>query len=102
MTAVFYIIKPSLLVNHPFGRGSWLSTTCVIIICLYAGFTPQCSASVFTLSLGFSVYLHQWSTVAQCTHKLAHDDTNGVFSQGDTDLLASWENGLDGNQIKPR
>lgn len=38
----------------------------------------------------------------QNIHKLGSDDTNGVFSQEEMDLLTSSGNGLDGNQIKQR
>lgn len=70
--------------------------TFVPIVCLTGCFSPRCSHPVFTLSLGSNVYLLQWSTeIRKYTHihthtqKLASDDTNGVFSQEDMDLLTS-------------
>lgn len=38
----------------------------------------------------------------QMHYQAASDDTNGVFSQEDMDLLTSSGNGLDANQIKQR
>lgn len=61
----------------------------VLPLCLLNPWGPKWSASV----------VH---SCMQYTHMLASDDTNGVFSQEDMDLLTSWENGLDGNQIKQR
>lgn len=85
---VAVIIRPSYLCTYCLSYRLFFYP--VFCLCVYSVTWPQSvSASV----------VHR---CMQYTHKLASDDTNGVFSQEDMDLLTSWENGLDGNQIKWR